>query len=139
MTQTTIPHPSDEKPPSFVSVKPSEWDTTEKRVSKVPCTVHSSSQTPNLDHEFKQPYTQDIIRMLTAALHDLADETKCIKCTVEKSSALLTSHLCDIQAAKKTGQWSKEERKALKAEVKSSFKPVKKTVKALWKEGKQQK
>jgi hypothetical protein len=76
---------------------------------------------------------------LTSALNDLSDEKKCTKCTVEKSSALLTSHVRDIRAAKRNGQWSKEDRKALKAEVKSSFKPMKKAIKALWKEGKQQK
>ncbi|KAL4748031.1 hypothetical protein BDW72DRAFT_215083 [Aspergillus terricola var. indicus] len=139
MTLTTTPHPSDEKPPAFVSVEHSGWDTSEKKASKAPCTVHGASQTPHLDHELQQPYAQNIIRTLTAALNDLADEKKCTKCTVEKSSALLTSHVRDIRAAKQNGQWSKEERKALKAEVKSSFKPMKKAVKALWKEGKQQK
>ncbi|KAL4735896.1 hypothetical protein BDV11DRAFT_195078 [Aspergillus similis] len=139
MTQTTNSHPSDEKPPSFVSVEPSDWSTTEKKSYKIPCSVHGPSQTPHLDHEFQQSYAQDIIRTLTAALNDLADEKKCTKCTVEKSTALLTSHVRDIRDAKKNGQWSKEEKKALKTEVKTSFKPVKKAVKALWKEGKQQK
>ncbi|KAL4813104.1 hypothetical protein BDW67DRAFT_187960 [Aspergillus spinulosporus] len=139
MTQTTIPPPSDEKPASFVSVESSELENAEKKASKVPCIVHGPSQTPHLDHEFQQPYAQSIIHTLTAALNDLADEKKCTKCTVEKFSALLTNDVREIRAAKKNGQWSKEERKALKAEVKSSCKPVKKSVKALWKERKQQK
>ncbi|KAL4732998.1 hypothetical protein BDV11DRAFT_100905 [Aspergillus similis] len=139
MTQTIIPSPSDEKSVSFISVDSSEMDNTGKKISKNPCTVHGSSQTPQLDHELQQPLAQNIINTLTAALNDLADENKCTKCTVEKFSALLTSHVREIRAAKKNGQWSKDERKALKAEVKSSYKPVKKAAKALWKEGKQQK
>lgn len=114
-------------------------DTACANRSKIPCTVHGPSQTPHLDHELQQPYAQDIIHTLTAALNDLADENKCAKCTVEKFSVLLTSHVREIRAAKKNGQWSKEERKVMKAEVKSTYKPVKKAVKALWKEGKQQK
>ncbi|KAL4936319.1 hypothetical protein BDV06DRAFT_216773 [Aspergillus oleicola] len=139
MTQTTAPHPSDEKPQSFVSVQSSEWSTTEKPATKAPCTAHGPSQTPHLDHELQQPYAQAIIRALITVLNDLASEKKCTKCTIENSSTLLTSHVRDIRAAKKKGQWSKAERKALKAEVKSSFKSVKKDVKALWKEGKQKK
>ncbi|KAL4756982.1 uncharacterized protein BDW70DRAFT_144105 [Aspergillus foveolatus] len=139
MAQTTIPPPLAKKPASFISVESSEMDNTGKKAFKIPCTVHGPSQIPHLDHELQQPYAQNIIHTLTAALNDLADENKCAKCTVEKFSALLTRHVREIRAAKKNGQWSKEERKALKAEVKSSYKPVKKAVKALWKEGKQQK
>jgi hypothetical protein len=73
---------------------------------------------------------------LSTALNDLADERQCTKCTVESISTLLTSHARDIRAAKQNGEWSKEERKALKAEVKGLFKGVKKDVKSLWKGGK---
>ncbi|KAL4801185.1 hypothetical protein BDV18DRAFT_165201 [Aspergillus unguis] len=136
MTQTT--YASDGKASSFVSIEHTEWDKTDAE-PKAPCTAHGPSQTPHLDHELQQPYAQAIIRSLTEALNDLADETKCTKCTVETASALLTSHARDLRAAKKNGQWSKQEKKALKAEVKGSFKGVKKDVKALWKEGKQKK
>ncbi|KAL4961070.1 uncharacterized protein BDV14DRAFT_181106 [Aspergillus stella-maris] len=137
MTQTTVPYTSDEKAQSVVSIQSSNWSTTEKPATKAPCAAHGPSQTPHLDHELQQPYAQSIIRALTTALNDLADSNKCTKCTIENSSTLLTTHARDIRAAKKNGQWSKAERKALKAEVKSSFKSVKKDVKALWKEGKQ--
>lgn len=38
-----------------------------------------------------------------------------------------------MREAKRSGEWSKEDKKALKAEVKAVFKPTKKNVKALWK------
>ena len=70
---------------------------------------------------------------MSAALNDLADEGKCTKCTVENISTLLTGHAREIKAAKRNGEWSKEDKKALKAEVKGLFKGVKKDVKGLWK------
>lgn len=38
-----------------------------------------------------------------------------------------------MREAKRSGEWSKEDKKALKAEVKAMFKPVKRNIKALWK------
>ncbi|KAL4809804.1 hypothetical protein BDV18DRAFT_129679 [Aspergillus unguis] len=134
MTQTTLP--SDEKAQSVVSIQSSTWDGAEKPTT---CNAHGPTQTPHLDHELQQPYAQAMIQALTTALNDLADPNKCTKCTIENSSTLLTGHVRELRAAKKNGQWSKAERKALKAEVKSSFKSVKKDIKALWKEGKEKK
>ncbi|PLN81402.1 hypothetical protein BDW42DRAFT_169002 [Aspergillus taichungensis] len=119
---------STEKPPSFVSVE----TATEKPVS---CTVHGPSQTPHLDRELQLPYAQAMIQALTAALNDLTDEKKCTQCALERTSTLLASHVQEIQSVKKNGQWSKGERKALKAELKTSLKGVKKDAKALWSEG----
>lgn len=63
----------------------------------------------------------------------MVDEKKCTKCTVENISTLLTGHVRDLRAAKQNGVWSKEDKKALKAEIKGLLKPVKKDVKSLWK------
>lgn len=76
-----------------------------------------------------------MIQALTAALNDLTDEKKCTQCSLERSSALLTSHVREIQAMKKKEQWSKGERKALKAEIKTSLKGVRKDAKTMWREG----
>lgn len=76
-----------------------------------------------------------MIQALTAALNDLMDEKKCTQCALERASALMASHVQEIQAVKKNGQWSKGERKALKAELKTSLKGVKKDAKTLWSEG----
>lgn len=100
---------------------------------KVDCLTHGPSQVPLLDCELQKPQAKDIIRTLAAALNDIADEKKCTKCTVENISTLLTGHVRDLRAAKRSGMWSKEDKKALKAEIKGLLKPVKKDVKSLWK------
>lgn len=74
-----------------------------------------------------------MIHALSEALNDLADENKCTKCTVENISTFLTGHIKDLRLAKQNGEWSKEDKKTLKAETKSLLKPVKKNVKSLWK------
>lgn len=38
-----------------------------------------------------------------------------------------------MREAKRNGEWTKEERKGMKAEFKAVFKPMKKDIKALWK------
>lgn len=98
-----------------------------------PCSVHSTSQTPRLDHQLQQPETKAALQALATALNNIADEKQCTKCAVEASSNFLTDHLRDIRAAKKNGQWSKEDKKALKAEIKG-FKSLKTNFKALWKD-----
>lgn len=96
--------------------------------------MHGASQSELLDRELQRPQAQEIIRALTNALNDINDNDKCTKCAVENASTLLTTQVRDIRGAKRNGEWTKEERKALKAEAKGIFKPVKKAVKALWKE-----
>lgn len=69
------------------------------------------------------------------ALSSLVDEKQCTTCSVQTASTLLTGHARDIKTAK-NGQWSKEDKKALKAEVKGLLKGIKKDAKGLWKEAK---
>jgi uncharacterized protein YlaN (UPF0358 family) len=97
------------------------------------CATHGPSQVPLVDRELQKPQAKEVIRVLTAALNDLTNEKKCTKCTVESISTQLTGHARDLRAAKRSGAWSKEDKKALKAEVKGLFKPIKKDVKSLWK------
>ncbi|KAJ5098918.1 hypothetical protein N7532_005919 [Penicillium argentinense] len=97
------------------------------------CSTHGPSQTPLLDRELQTERAQDIIGLLAKALNNVTDGTKCTKCTVDEVSALLTDHVKSLRLAKQNGEWSKEERKTLKAEVKLLFKPVKKGVTSLWK------
>ncbi|EYE96760.1 uncharacterized protein EURHEDRAFT_337502 [Aspergillus ruber CBS 135680] len=123
---------ADAKSPSYVSVDSSLY-ASEKRELNAPCSVHSTSQTPRLDHQLQQPETKAALQALATALNNIADEKQCTKCAVEASSNFLTDHLRDIRAAKKNGQWSKEDKKALKAEIKG-FKSLKTNFKALWKD-----
>lgn len=97
------------------------------------CLTHGPSQVPRVDRELQKPQAKEIIRTLVAALNDITDEKKCTKCTVESISTILTGQVRDLRAAKRNGTWSKEDKKALKAEVKALFKPMKKDLKSLWK------
>lgn len=97
--------------------------------------THGPSQTPHLDRELQKPQAKEILHVITTALNNIADEKQCTKCTLQSTSTLLTSHARDIRAVKH-GEWSKEDRKTLKAELKGLFKGVKKDAKGLWKEGK---
>ncbi|CAI7662391.1 unnamed protein product [Penicillium glandicola] len=128
----------DSKAPSYTSVDHVELENAEKQEQKhtspkVDCLTHGPSQVPLLDHELQKPQAKEILRTLAAALNDIADEKKCTRCTVENISTLLTGHVRDLRAAKRSGVWSKEDKKALKAEIKALFKPMKKDLKSLWK------
>ncbi|KAJ5525448.1 hypothetical protein N7494_012098 [Penicillium frequentans] len=126
----------DSKTPTYsVSIDSSELGKPENISAKAPCPTHGPSQSERFDRELQRPQAQEMIRALTKALNDINDQEKCTKCAVENASTLLTTHVRDIRALKQNGEWTKEERKALKAEVKGIFKPVKKSVKALWKDG----
>lgn len=91
------------------------------------------SKTPLLDRELQKPQTQEVIHAISSALNELVNEKKCTKCTVENLSTLLTEHIRNLREAKQNGEWTKEDRKILKAETKSLLKPVKKQLKGLWK------
>ncbi|KAJ5977290.1 hypothetical protein N7501_000632 [Penicillium viridicatum] len=128
----------DSKVPSYTSVDHVELHNTEKQQQKLTspkpdCLTHGPSQVPLLDHELQKQQAKDIIQTLATAVNDIADEKKCTKCTVENISALLIDNVRDLRAAKRSGVWSKEDKKALKVEIKYLLKPVKKDVKGLWK------
>ena len=100
---------------------------------KATCATHGPSQAPLLDRELQKPRSKEIIQTISATLNDLASEKQCTRCTVKSISILLTGHVREMREAKRTGEWSKEDKKALKAEARAMFKPVKKDIKALWK------
>ncbi|KAJ5101665.1 hypothetical protein NUU61_003887 [Penicillium alfredii] len=90
------------------------------------CIVHGESQTPHLDHQLQQPPTKTLLQALAAVFNDLAQQEQCTQCTFE-SSATLRGHLRNLRAAKKSGQvqWTKREKKMLKAEIKGLMKGAK--------------
>ncbi|KAE8154266.1 hypothetical protein BDV25DRAFT_135956 [Aspergillus avenaceus] len=107
----------------------------ETRTREVTSTcVHETSPTPHLDHEFQQPQSKQILQAVIAALSDIADEHRCTTCAVETSSRLLTGYLREVREAKKSGKWSKEERKAMKKETKMLASVMKRDVGGLWRE-----
>ncbi|KAJ5788394.1 hypothetical protein N7457_003384 [Penicillium paradoxum] len=128
----------DAKAPAYTPLDPVECDKPEKQEPahtspKADCIIHGPSQVPLVDNELQKSQAAEIIRTVTAALTDIADENKCTKCTVENISTLLTGLVRDLRTVKQSGAWSKEDKKAFKAEVKALLKPVKKDVKSLWK------
>ncbi|KAJ6168393.1 hypothetical protein N7497_001236 [Penicillium chrysogenum] len=126
----------DSKAPSY-TVDSVDLDDAEKQEvkhsPKVDCLTHGPSQVPLLDSELQRPQAKDIIHTLAEALNDIADEKKCTKCTAENISTLITGHVRDLRAAKRSGMWSKEDKRALKVEIKGLLKPAKKDIKSLWK------
>ncbi|KAJ5381801.1 uncharacterized protein N7496_004229 [Penicillium cataractarum] len=125
----------DIKPETLISVDCMESDEKDHQSTspKVPCMSHGLSKTPLLDRELQRSQTREVIHAISSALNELVDDKKCTKCTVENLSTLLTEHIRNLREAKQNGQWSKEDRKLLKAETKSLLKPVKKQLKSLWK------
>ncbi|KAJ5081233.1 hypothetical protein N7456_013471 [Penicillium angulare] len=122
-----------------ISVASSEWNEVEKPGNeitspKIPCSSHGPSQCPRIDTELQKQQTTELIDALIQGLSGLKDSRSCTRCTVEDVSTLLTGHIRDIRTAKQNGEWTKTERKALKAETKALFKPMKKDLKKLWKE-----
>ncbi|CAI7675817.1 unnamed protein product [Penicillium manginii] len=125
------------KTDSFVSVESVDHEKVQEQshehiTSKTPCESHGSG-TPFIDRELRTARGQETIRILSAALNDLVDENKCTKCTVENLMPLLEGHLKELKLAKQNGEWSKEDRKTLKTEFKSLFKPAKKSLKNILK------
>ncbi|KAF5864096.1 hypothetical protein ETB97_008502 [Aspergillus alliaceus] len=124
----TMRNMSDGKSQTNVSVHSTTSDATEKQG------VHGASQTPHLDRQLQTPQSKDILQALIVSLNDIADENQCTKCAVENASTLLTGYVREVRAAKRSGQWSKEEKKALKKEIKALGRGVKRDVKKLWHE-----
>lgn len=121
---------ADEKagsPPS-VAILPAHRVPTDASTSG-PCSQHGPSQTPHLDAQLRQPKTQAALRSLIATLTDAVDGHRCTECTIEATAHTLTAYVTEMKASKKSGQWSKEDKKALKAEAKAVGKRVKGSVK----------
>lgn len=89
-----------------------------------PCLIHGASQTPQLDRR-----RGSMLEELVPSLIRLADEGRCTRCAVNCIAAILAAHVRDLRAAK--SNWSKEEKKALKMEIKGLMKSVKADVKKL--------
>lgn len=70
---------------------------------------------------------------LSSALADVGNANCCSKCATESAAHIFTAYLRDLRAAKKNGQWSAEEKKALRAEAKGLMKEIKRDIKKVWK------
>jgi hypothetical protein len=97
------------------------------------CPHHGPSKTPNIDKHLRQFHVNTRLRAITP-LNDALDGETCTRCTVETATTVLSNYMKDLKAAKKSGQLSKHETKALKAETKGLLKGVKRDLKAAWRE-----
>lgn len=95
--------------------------------------MHGAVQTPLLDSHLRNADTKARIEALRSALADVIDDDRCLKCATEAMAQALVSYLRDLREAKRHGEHSNEEEKALKKEVKGLAKGMKKDVKQIWK------
>lgn len=127
MASTTLPIYAEKEDTAALS--PS---STKPTTHPGPCHVHGPSQTPILEAQVADTDTRARLQALSSALADATKEGVCLKCVTENITQTLTTILQDVRTAKKSGQWSREEKKALKAEVKDLFKGMKHDLKHSW-------
>ncbi|KAM0541617.1 hypothetical protein ACHAPJ_013165 [Fusarium lateritium] len=88
------------------------------------CAVHGSSETPHLD-KILQSRPQAELQGLATAVQNLTHGDQCAKCAVQSAVSIIIELVQEVYTAKKSGKLSKEEKKALKMEVKGLVKGVK--------------
>lgn len=96
------------------------------------CQTHGPSQTPLLEAQVADPHTKATLQALSSALASATEEGACLKCVSETITQTLTTFMQDVRTAKKNGQWSRDERKAIKAEAKGLMKGMKHDLKHSW-------
>ncbi|CAG9954552.1 unnamed protein product [Clonostachys rosea f. rosea IK726] len=126
MTQTVLP--SAAAPPVYDAAS-GVPDVAEKQQI---CPRHGASTTPTIDKHLRQFHVNDRLQALAPGTTAL-DGQGCTRCTVEAVTSVLSGYTRDLKAAKKSGQLTKQERKAMKAEAKAMSKEIKKDLKATWK------
>ena len=96
------------------------------------CEHGTASQTPHLDAQLQKPNARAALLSLSAAFAAAAEEGRCLKCAVQSVVPDLKVCMQDMKMAKKNGSFTKEDKKALKAEMKWLFAGIK-DVRKSWK------
>lgn len=104
-----------------------------KQVCSQPCPTHSDSATPFLRTQLQRPQARNALQVLSQALADIAEGRGCNKCLMKEAARTATLCVRELRAVKKNGEWSKEEKKAMKNEAKATFNEIKQEVKQTWK------
>ncbi|KAF2676694.1 hypothetical protein K458DRAFT_468282, partial [Lentithecium fluviatile CBS 122367] len=102
-------------------------------VRSQPCSIHSKSATPVLHAQLQRPQARNALQVLSLALTDMAEGRGCSECSMKEVARTVTLCVRELRAAKKNGEWSKEEKKAMKNEAKAAFNEIKQEVKRTWK------
>ena len=98
-------------------------------IYSLPCNHHGPSPTPYIDSLIGQPSTKAAILALSAALANAVNEDQCSKCNIESVAQASAMLMKDLKKAKKSGQWTKEDKKAIRMETKGLFKEMKQAMK----------
>jgi hypothetical protein len=104
-----------------------------KSISSDDCAVHGITQTPHLD-KLLQNRPKAELRDLADIVQTLNDGDQCAKCAVQAAVTIITGFVQELYTAKKSGKLSKEDKKALKLEVKGLVKGMKGDIKSQRKE-----
>ncbi|KAF1351421.1 hypothetical protein BDV97DRAFT_369060 [Delphinella strobiligena] len=94
-----------------------------------PCPHHAASKTSVIDAQFQQTETTVCMHALGIALNYTASSSACLKCTIKDVVHTLTVYARDYKANRKN---AKEDKKAMKAEVKFLFEEIKRDIKETW-------
>jgi hypothetical protein len=97
------------------------------------CAFHGLSQTPHLDR-LLQSRPEAELQGLANAVESLRQGDQCAKCAVQAAVTIITGFMGEVYTAKKNGKLSKEEKKALKSEVKGLVTGMKEGIKSQKKE-----
>lgn len=89
-----------------------------------PCT-HNPTPTPSLDVHLSTPAAKSAVHSITTALDHATDGAHCTRCTANEAARTLTRYLFEMREAKKAGEWSKEDKKRVKVEMKGLMREVK--------------
>ena len=94
--------------------------------------MHGTSRTPVLDDYIRKANTKAALQSIADAVNDLALERRCTSCAINDVAHQVTDYIRALRSGQDKNQWTKEEKKAFKSEIKGLAKSVKKDVKGAW-------
>lgn len=89
-----------------------------------PCTHYPTSPTPFLDAYLTSSTAKNAVQSLNTTLEDLIDSDHCTRCTANEAARTLTRYLFEMRQANKAGDWRKEDKKAMKVELKGLMREI---------------
>jgi len=89
------------------------------------CNHKGSNATPFLDAQLHQPAAREAVSSVHTTMQYAVDGEHCTRCTANEAARTLTKYVFDMRDAKQRGNFSREEKRAMKAEVKALLREVK--------------
>ena len=97
------------------------------------CQVHGPSSSPMLEKHMGTPGVQESIQVLLSVVSDAVENGTCLRFAIQSVAEESAVVLREFKTKKRSGHWSREEKKALKAEAKVLMKDAKKSFRKMWK------